>query len=86
VKIRNAITLSATGQDFTGISLDFNKRSVSASFGRRGAHITIGPKGRRTTAGLPGTGLFYTSYQKSRPGIVLIILIVTVVLLTIFLR
>jgi Protein of unknown function (DUF4236) len=69
-----------------GISLNFNKRSVSASFGRRGAHVTIGPKGRRTTVGLPGTGLSYTIYQRSRPGIVLIMVIVGFVLLAVVVR
>jgi hypothetical protein len=69
-----------------GISLNFNKRSVSASFGRRGAHITVGPKGRHTTVGLPGTGVSYTIYQRSRPGIVLIIVLVGFVLLAIFIR
>ena len=69
-----------------GISLNFNKRSVSASFGRRGAHITIGPKGRRKTIGLPGTGLFYTCYQRVQPGMVLIIVIVAVLLMAILFR
>jgi hypothetical protein len=69
-----------------GISLNFNKRSVSASFGRPGAHITVGPKGRRTTVGLPGTGLSYTSYQWSRPSIVLIIVIVGFLLLALLVR
>jgi Protein of unknown function (DUF4236) len=69
-----------------GISLNLNKRSVSASFGRPGAHITIGPKGRRTTVGLPGTGLFYTIYQRSRPGMVLIIVIAAFLLLGIVFR
>ena len=27
-----------------GISLNLNKKSVSASLGRRGAHFTVGPK------------------------------------------
>jgi Protein of unknown function (DUF4236) len=64
-----------------GIAFNLNKRSVSASFGKRGAHITVGPKGKRITVGLPGTGLFYTIYQRSQPGIVLIIVIVTISLL-----
>jgi hypothetical protein len=69
-----------------GISLNLNKRSISASFGRPGAHITIGPKGRRTTVGLPGTGLSYTSYQRAQPGIILIILIGAFLLLGILYR
>ena len=51
-----------------GISLNLNKRSVSASFGRRGAHITVGPKGGRTTIGLPGTGLSYTKFPTIPTG------------------
>jgi hypothetical protein len=69
-----------------GVSLNLNKRSVSASFGRRGAHMTIGPKGQRTTVGLPGTGLSYTSYQRIQPGIVLIIVIAAFLLLGIVFR
>jgi hypothetical protein len=47
VRFRRRIRISP------GISLNVNKRSVSASFGHRGAHITVGPKGRGTTIGLP---------------------------------
>jgi hypothetical protein len=69
-----------------GISLNLNKKSVSASFGRRGTHFTIGPKGRRTTVGLPGTGLYYTTYQKGKPGFFLILIIFGIILLAIVLR
>ena len=69
-----------------GISINLNKRSVSASFGRRGSHITIGPKGTRTTFGLPGSGLFYTAYQRGRPGGLLMIAIVFVLLIGFILR
>jgi hypothetical protein len=69
-----------------GISLNFNKKSASASFGRPGAHITVGPKGRRTTIGLPGTGLSYTGYKPGRPGVLLVLGIVAIVLLAILFR
>jgi hypothetical protein len=69
-----------------GISLNLNKKSVSASFGRRGAHFTVGSQGRRTTVGLPGTGLYYTTYQKGKPGIFLILVIVGIILLATLLR
>jgi uncharacterized protein DUF4236 len=69
-----------------GISLNLNKKSVSASFGRRGAHFTVGPKGRRTTLSLPGTGLYYTIYQKVKLGIFLILVIVGIILLATLLR
>jgi hypothetical protein len=59
---------------------------VSASLGRRGAHVTVGPKGKRTTIGLPGTGLYYTYYRKGKPGILLILILVTIILLAILLR
>jgi hypothetical protein len=80
VRFRRRIRISPA------ISLNLNKRSVSASFGQRGAHITVGPKGRRTTIGLPGTGLSYTSFRPSQPGITVVIMIVGIVLLLIFLR
>jgi tetratricopeptide (TPR) repeat protein len=31
--------------------------------GHRGAHYTVGPRGTRATVGIPGTGLFYTTYS-----------------------
>jgi hypothetical protein len=69
-----------------GVSLNLNRQSVSASFGRRGAHLTVGPKGRRITFGLSGAGLYYTIYQKGKPGIFLFLVIVGVVLLAALLR
>lgn len=69
-----------------GISLNLNKRSLSASFGRRGSHVTVGQKGTRTTVGIPGTGLSYTSYQRGQPGGFLVLSIVIIVLLGVFLR
>ena len=69
-----------------GISLNLNKKSVSASFDRRGAHFTVGPKGRRTTVGLPGTGLYYTTSQKGKPGIFLVLVIVGIILSATLLR
>jgi hypothetical protein len=69
-----------------GISLNSNKKSVSASFGRRGVHVTVGPKGKRTTIGLPGTGLYYTIYRKGKPGVYLILAIGGIILLAILFR
>jgi uncharacterized protein DUF4236 len=69
-----------------GVSLNLNKKSVSVSFGRRGAHFTVGPKGKRTTVGLPGTGLYYTIYQKGKPGILLIFVVVGIILLATLMR
>jgi len=44
-----------------GLTLNLSKSGGSLSFGMRGAHFTVGPHGKRVTAGIPGTGLFYTS-------------------------
>jgi len=44
-----------------GVTLNLSKSGGSLSFGVRGAHFTVGPHGKRVTAGIPGTGLFYTS-------------------------
>jgi hypothetical protein len=51
-----------------GVTLNLNKRSISASFGRRGAHVTIGPSGQRTSIGVPGTGLSYTAKRSFVPS------------------
>jgi Protein of unknown function (DUF4236) len=47
-----------------GIRLNLSRSGPSISFGPRGLHYTIGMKGNRTTVGIPGTGLFWTSYQR----------------------
>lgn len=44
-----------------GVTLNLSKSGGSLSFGRRGAKFTLGPHGSRATAGIPGTGLFYTT-------------------------
>ena len=49
----------------SGLRLSFSKSGVSATVGTRGAHVTFGPRGTRTTVGLPGSGLSYTSTQRS---------------------
>lgn len=69
-----------------GVSLNISKNSLSTSFGQRGAHVTVGSKGTRSTLGLPGTGLSYTSYQRGRPGVFLLVAIVVIILLVIILR
>lgn len=81
-----------------GVLLNLNKRSVSTSLGRRGAHITAGAKGRRTTLGLPGTGLFYTTYRasgatgrvgtklSSQFGIAIVILVLIAVIIGVLIR
>ena len=46
-----------------GIRLNLSRSGLSFSFGARGFHYTIGGKGTRATLGIPGSGLFWTSYQ-----------------------
>ena len=48
-----------------GIRLNLSKSGLSTSFGPRGLHYTVGHGRRRTTVGIPGTGVFYTSYSQA---------------------
>jgi Protein of unknown function (DUF4236) len=52
-------------QIIPGIRLNVSKSGPSLSFGPRGMHYTVGRRGRRMTAGIPGTGVYYTSYSRS---------------------
>ena len=49
-----------------GVHLNLSKGGVSMSAGPRGLKATVGTSGRRFTAGIPGTGLHYTTVAK--PG------------------
>jgi hypothetical protein len=51
------------------VHLNFSKRGVSTTIGRRGMWYTVGRRGTRTTFGLPGSGLYWTSYghKKGNP-------------------
>jgi hypothetical protein len=69
-----------------GLSLNLNKRSISATVGHSGAHLTVGPKGTRSTIGIPGSGLSYTSYQRWQPGTAVIVAIVVIALLGLIFR
>lgn len=45
-----------------GIKLNMNKKSTGITFGSKGVHYTMNSKGKNTfSAGVPGTGLYYTS-------------------------
>lgn len=45
-----------------GVKVNLNKNSVSTTIGTRGAHYTVNSRGTKTvSAGIPGTGLSYTS-------------------------
>lgn len=45
-----------------GVKLNLNKKSTGITFGAKGVHYTMNSKGKNTfSAGVPGTGLYYTS-------------------------
>lgn len=52
-----------------GMTMNLSKSGPSFSAGVRGAHVTIGKRGVRTTAGIPGTGIFYTSRHGHHTGV-----------------
>ena len=45
----------------SGITLSLGKRGGSVRLGGKGFGYTVGNSGKRVTAGIPGTGLSYTS-------------------------
>jgi hypothetical protein len=53
---------------FPGLSVNLSKSGPSLSVGVRGAHVTLGRKGIRKTVGIPGTGIYYTSYNGYHTG------------------
>lgn len=53
---------------FPGLSVNLSKSGPSLSVGVRGAHLTLGRKGIRKTVGIPGTGIYYTSYKGYHTG------------------
>lgn len=46
-----------------GISMNLSKSGPSFSFGPKGMKMTIGGKGVRSSFGIPGTGVYYTTYK-----------------------
>lgn len=48
-----------------GVSVNLSRSGVSASVGVKGAYVTVGHGQVRETVGLPGTGLSYTTTQKT---------------------
>jgi len=44
-----------------GVKLNLGRKSASVSVGTRGLWYTTGTSGQRVTAGIPGTGLSYTT-------------------------
>ncbi len=53
---------------FPGLSVNLSKSGPSLSVGVRGAHGTVGRTGVRKTVGIPGTGIYYTSYNGYHSG------------------
>jgi hypothetical protein len=54
---------------FPGLSVNLSWSGPSLSFGMRGAHVTVGRSGITKTVGIPGTGIYYTSYSGYHAGI-----------------
>jgi len=46
-----------------GLSMNFSKSRPSVSFGPKGMKMTVGKNGVRSSFGVPGTGLYYTTYK-----------------------
>src|SRR5262249_29389277 len=55
LRFRRSITL------IKGVTLNLSKSGASVSMGPPGAHGTVGRNGVRATAGVPGSGLSYTT-------------------------
>jgi Protein of unknown function (DUF4236) len=53
---------------FPGLSVNLSKSGPSLTVGVRGAHMTFGRGGMRRTVGIPGSGLYYTSYKGYHTG------------------
>jgi hypothetical protein len=51
-----------------GVKINLGLKSVSASFGGRGLWYTVGPRGQRFTAGMPRTGLYWTTQSSWNGG------------------
>lgn len=48
-----------------GLRLNIGKRGVSVSAGKRGATVNLSKRGVRTTVGIPGTGISYSTLDKT---------------------
>jgi hypothetical protein len=49
-----------------GITINLSKSGVSTSIGPRGAKITLGHGKIRKTVGIPGSGISYTTTQRTK--------------------
>ena len=48
---------------FPGVRVNLSKSGTSLSLGGKGLSYNIGAKGTKTTAGIPGSGLSYSTYS-----------------------
>ena len=70
-----------------GLRLNLGRRGASLSLGGKGLTVNLGPRGGRVTAGLPGTGLAYSSRiggaapRRARPKTTVFSLLLTLGLL-----
>jgi hypothetical protein len=49
--------------------VNLSRSGPSLSVGVRGAHVTFGRKGVRRTVGVPGTGVYWTSFDGYHSGV-----------------
>ena len=54
---------------FPGLRLNLSRSGPSLTLGAHGAHVTLGDRGITKTAGIPGTGIFYTSRSGHHTGV-----------------
>lgn len=65
----------------SGVRINLGLKSASASFGIPGLRYTAGTAGQRVTAGLPGTGLSWTTALRSGSAVARIFLTAAGILL-----
>lgn len=53
---------------FPGLAVNLSKSGPSLTVGMRGAHVTFGRGGVRRTIGIPGAGIYYTSFKGHHTG------------------
>jgi uncharacterized protein DUF4236 len=51
-----------------GFRINLSKTGASLSVGRRGARVNLSERGTKATAGLPGSGLSYSTMLSRPPG------------------
>jgi hypothetical protein len=54
---------------FSGLAINVSRSGPSLTAGIRGAHLTINCRGVTRSAGIPGTGIYYTSRSGRYTGV-----------------